>query len=726
MRFLLIDASSRRLVANDPTTARPAASNGSVIGEIGGRVTPSGQTTPERFRSVLGTMYPCPAGSTDPGAPEPCTPDLPEFDIQFDPQGLENVGSVKFTITRNGTEIGSVIDNFAPYSVGGAEDGFFQMPDQFDEAGLYTLKAEAFSLDDAGGVSEGMLTIEFRITNNPLVRTELSRKGQEREAEAEAETEVEAMGEAGIAAGSLAVAAAAAARGAGSVTQALVSGAVSLRTLPGPDVRVPRGRIDEVTCPPNPCPLPPAPLPTEQVAASGQLARPSAEGEAEAEVESEAEAEVGLGSASAVAGTSVAVSATGVTSYLTRGGQTRAVAAESIVAVDGGSSTSTALSPVETGPTQFPSEKPGATKEDTPSEGTVIESAQPIDAQPGAAAQPAPEDYPVSLRPVAQLDTEAEVEVETEAEAEAEAGIGAAAAAASGGAGVAVVGDFAAAAAHTSVATVTATNTVRREIPKVFTDESALLPVAASPVVDPDPERPAEDADENPEPTQPTPSGSADPGAPPNPVQQGLYPVPVSTTGTGPDFDRTNRGLFEAEAEAEAEAEVEVDLDNGSAAVACVASGGGGSTGLGATSRVAAITSASAMTVEGPGVMRRTTDVGSVCRTRETTRTAEFGRGATAETDALAEAHENRDPAAPPNASTCAEGDVTSSLSLTLQGRSKYGEAKGTTETGTRDVTVAGPNPRPANGTNKLVGNPDGNFEVEVEADGVDPVAWTV
>ena len=89
-----------------------------------------------------------------------------------------------------------------------------------------------------------------------------------------------------------------------------------------------------------------APESTTEPAAPPRVRAVSAEGEAEAEVESEAEAEAAPGSASAVAGTSVAVSAAGVSAFLSRGGRTFAVAAETLTAVDAASSTSTALSAV--------------------------------------------------------------------------------------------------------------------------------------------------------------------------------------------------------------------------------------------------------------------------------------------------------------------------------------------------------------------------------------------
>lgn len=72
MRFLLVNASTRLFDPNDPSSTRPAEGNGDVIGEVG-------------EGSVLSLTYPC----DDPPPGPDCEPDLPPFDIQFDPEGFK-------------------------------------------------------------------------------------------------------------------------------------------------------------------------------------------------------------------------------------------------------------------------------------------------------------------------------------------------------------------------------------------------------------------------------------------------------------------------------------------------------------------------------------------------------------------------------------------------------------------------------------------------------------
>ncbi len=584
MRFLLIDAS----VVLDPDTGqpvqptRPASSNGAVIGEIG-------------TGSVLSLTYPC--DSTEPVG---CVPDLPRFDIQFDPEGLGGIQSVVFRL--NGQPI-EPADNYPPYAVGYATDGFFEQPEVFETPGVYTLVAEAYAQDDGEGVLKGSFEITFDITDDPLVRTDLNRTGQEREAESEAEAEVEGEVTSAASIGSVALAAAAAATGANALAQTLVSGSLSIDRLRSRGGVALGGGIVEEACDVKPCETAvldadgseseALAIAAEDVSVAQKARRVrvlSAEGEAEAEVESEAEAEAMPGAASAVAGSAVAVSAAGISAFLDRSGRTFPVAAETLVAVDAASATSTTLSPVKV----FEEQEAEASSEAAPA---TEPGTSPVSQTPTEDPVDQDGDEDVAARTFAlQLDTETEVEVEAEAEAEAAVADGSAAAAVSGGVGVAAVGDFAACAAYTSVVTSTVTNTVTQSLPKVFVLDADI---------DVQPECPWENRCLGRRPEEPAPEGtvvghagprpeptaSAEETGPVSPVQQGLAPVSPSRAGTGAAFENTGRGLFEAEAEAEAEAEVEVEVGNGSAAVGCVAVGGGGSTGLGASSRVAAATS---------------------------------------------------------------------------------------------------------------------------------------
>ena len=440
MRFLLVDA-SRVLDGNGAPqeSFSPTPSNGTIINEIGDG-------------TVLSPKYPPP-----PDLP----PDLPPYDIQFDPGGWpRHVGSVRFTVTPlTGTKETTVTDNFKPFAVSQALDGIFGAPDCLNKvAGTVTVMAELFSRPDARGRLLTKASITFRVSDNPAERTDFKRGPAAAETEAEVEVEVSTAD--GQASAAVALAGAAGAVGARSAAATLTSGSVSLQAH-GDD----EGPVDRPSIRTGEVHLEVAALPGNTpgtTSGPSEVTLAEAEGEAEVEVEAEAEARVGPGTAAAGAGSVVAVGATGVDAYLDAWGQPIAVPAESMIAADAASSTSTALSPSKLAViADQASLQPLEPSRDSTS--SLKTAHEPNSVEPVGWSKPG---FALTL----QVDTEAEVEVEVEVEAEAEAaaGEGAAAAAATGGVGVAAAGDFAAGGAYVSIATSTATNTVARPLPHVF------------------------------------------------------------------------------------------------------------------------------------------------------------------------------------------------------------------------------------------------------------------
>jgi hypothetical protein len=332
MRFLLIDAS----LVLDPETGepleprRPSDSNGEVINEIGG----DPNARPEE-RTTLSLTYPC----DDPPPGPDCEPDLPPYDIEFDPEELSGVETVVFTVTSTAfpNDEVTVIDNFAPYAVSRAEDGFFRSPEILNTpATEITVTARAYSrgifLDDPSTFDpadyedslRGTSEIVFSVTNDAMVQTEFNRAPEEAETESEVEVEVSAAN--GQATGAVALAAGAGAVGARSLVGALTSGSISLRALDADGDPVPQGTPipGGITVAPAPGGTPtsgPPPAPDEVTLAE-------AEAEVEVEVESEAEVEVGERAAAAAAGTAITLGGTGVDAYVGADGGPVAVASE--------------------------------------------------------------------------------------------------------------------------------------------------------------------------------------------------------------------------------------------------------------------------------------------------------------------------------------------------------------------------------------------------------------
>ena len=740
MQFLLVDASLQRgSNGNILQPDRPSDANGTVINELGGG-------------STLSVF--------DPEAMDLTTESraLPPYDIQFDPGALENVESVVFMVTNSNGDSLTVIDNFAPYAVSEARDGFFRETAILSTPGRLSITAQAYTRDiyedatdpnldlsqyDAfkkGSVLE--LTDEpnnpdgspgqqnaITVSNVAGEQTEFSRTGQQREAETEAETEVRAFAlgpvlteregpkgefilyqEPAVAEGAVALAAAAAATGARALTQTLVSGSVSF-DVGGQAPSVPSS-LDTAAALPGTGGID-SPNPTANAVAK------AAEGEAEVEIESEATTQAGFQSAAAVAGTSIATAASGVTPYLRDDGTTVAVAAESLIAIDAASSTSTSATAPggQSEPGPYPVDDSESVADDPAEEvDGEYESAEPASEQftvqrasfsetpPESDSEMAVDKAPPEV--ALQLDTESEVEVEAEAEVSVRTATDAAAAAASGGAGVAVLGDLGSAAARTEAATSTVAGTLNGAYPAVFdydrdrrSDRPRTLHQQSTQIEPTD--APAGPAPALRPQAQDAPLGS--------PVEQGTSPV--SSNGVGAGFDRTGRGLFEAESEAEAEAEVAVDAGPASAAAACVATAGGGSTGIGASSRVAAATSASTSSDDQTGTLVRNNDLREVSSARDKEISPAFERNKAAEAEA-----EVSD--SPTVERIFANGDARTLVSLAESGRLRGGDVpQNTVGIRPRDPVKPLTRGRLAFGANALVGDPDGNLEVEVEAE---------
>lgn len=739
MQFLLVDASLQRdRNGNILQPERPSDANGTVINELGGG-------------STLSVF--------DPDVTDSATESraLPPYDIQFDPGALENVESVVFIISTTNEDFPDdliVIDNYAPYAVSRAIDGFFEEVSILRAPGRLSITAQAYSRDIYEDATDPNLDLTpydafkkgeaLELTDEPNnpdgtpgqqnaitisdvagEQTEFSRTGQQREAEAEAETEVRAFAvgpvlteregpkgeiilyqEPAVAEGAVALAAAAAATGARALTQTLVSGSVSF-DVGGQTPSVP-DRLATVPAPPGTGGID-SPNPTANAVAK------AAEGEAEVEIESEATTQASFQSAAAVAGTSVATAASGVTPYLRDDGTTVAVAAESLIAVDAASSTSTSAT------------APGGQSEPGP----YLDASEPVADEPVSGeyefAEPASEQVMVQRAsfsetpreadsetavdkappmPVLQLDTESEVEVEAEAEVSVRTATDAAAAAASGGAGVAVLGDLGSAAARTEAATSTVAGTLNGAYPAVFDYDRDRRRDRPTTVYEQSTQIEPVDAPAGPAPATRPQAQDAPIGSP---VEQGTSPV--SSNGVGAGFDRTGRGLFEAESEAEAEAEVAVDAGPASAAAACVATAGGGSTGIGASSRVAAATSASTSSDDQTGTLVRNNDLREVSSARDKELSPTFERNKAAEAEA-----EVSD--SPTVERVFANGDARTLVSLAESGRLRGGDVpQNTTGIDPRVRTAPPTRGRLAFGANALVGDPDGNLEVEVEAE---------
>ena len=657
MQFLLIDASlARDSEGNILDPDRPSDANGSTINELGDG------TTLSIFDSDADNLR------TE-------SRDLPPYDVQFVP-GVDNVESVVFVVTNKTTgDSLTVIDNFAPYAVSKAVDGFFKQEMILETEGEIEITARAYSrdlyIDEADYDPEDPEIKQFEkvefaltdleVTNSESQPTDFNNQGREGSAEVEAEAETAVQLAPGKALGGLALAASAAAVRADSATQALTSGSVSLKapgrrlgTAPAP------GGITEVAGGPTAGPIA-APTPiTARV-------NPSAEGSAEVEVESEAEVSAESGTAAAVAGSAVAASAAGVSAYLDSGGDTAARTTATQIAVDAASSTSTSVSRVDL--------DGGVSAESESAPQAQDASAAP---QRSATAAPAAGDEKQVF--ILQLDTESEVEVEVEAEAEAAVGDGAAAAAATGGVGVAVAGDFAAPAAYASVATSTASDRVSEKEPEIF----AILRQEKE---DGLPEEPFIDrCQDGRDP------GTYAPSAPPRPgssgdtvgVEQGLSPLAPSSTSS---VTAAGRGFFEAEAEAEGEAEISTEVGNGAAAAAAIAIGGAGSAGFAATSRVAAATSASTTVRGKKGVETRANDQGEIASDRAGgTPTFERNQAALAGAELV-----DGDPFPPEVESAATCGDAGAIARTQIDGAAVQGQRDvGTTAIGPRDLQAQG------------------------------------
>lgn len=738
MRLLLIDASR----VTNPATGqpfdpdRPSESNGTVINEIGNG-------------TRLSPNYPPPPDNLRPGE-EPPPKDLPPYDIQFDPEGLRGVESVVFAVTVRGTTT-YFVDNVPPYAVSRAQDGFFRaLPILNQPASSIKVTARAYSrdiYDDPAALTEAVLaeplfvnslrgetSVTFSVTADASVRTEFDRRAADGtfdtavEAEAESGTEARTFVSPNRSKAAVALASAGGARGAGALVGALTSASISLKALDTRGQPLPTGAVapggSAGTFPAEggtPTPgLPPA---------SSIVTRADAEAEAEVEVEAEAEARAIPSAAAAVAGTTVTLAGTGVDAYLRDDGLAIAVASESVLAVDAASSTATSLSPRRFEIETLPTEKEAAST--TPKQyATANDSAiRQGSAEPDETTMMSTGAEPVEVETarvlVLQADTEAEVEVGTEAEAEARAGEGSAAAAATGGTGVLAAGDFAAGAAYLTVATSAVTNTVRDAYPEVFLPENRRRKTRSSytesnqtrpPTVSTDPNAGA----------LPAPRPLTDPNPPDGTVavQQTLVTVPKVVRSA--QFQRTGRGLSEAEAEAEAEAEVEAEVGNGSAAVACVGVGGGGASGLAATGRVAAASSASTIAFDRTtgkaikGTEVRANDQTKASAGRESSRAPRFDPlgFALAEVEATILGSGGLDELPPFKASSGPiEGDIRVASPDVLRGLVSPNVVRGTAVVGSRPLQAKGANGRPPNGSALVVANPDGNLEVEVEAE---------